>query len=421
MGTYADKLRKLFFWLPGSQKNLSHPVMHPSNTDCEAVLGLNVDGYHLIHVYASPETIPNNSFYSVANVLKYKDAGGTVHTIGTTDIGGLVYKGALDCAANPNYPAATSGDIYIVSVAGKVGGGSGDAVEVGDMLVCKTTGVAGTKAAVGANWDIVQAGYKSTSTDGTFGDNSDDLIPTQKAAKTYSDGKIPKVGAAVENNITTFDAAGVVKDSGKAFSTDGTLAGNSDLLSPTEKAIKTYVDARIGAIPEGTPVNAVAARGTLTVTGGGNQIANDYVVLVDEKEYTFKTVLTPAEGEVLIGANDTAALLNLKNAINHTGTPGTDYSCAAAHPTVEGISSDATTLIVAARTKGVAGNNIDVGVTGAEISWDDAKLGTTVAGVDGTEGANNELAADGTYLYICIATNTIADANWRRIAVASVF
>src|SRR5437016_1551524 len=54
-------------------------------------------------------------------------------------ISGLEHlKGSLDCSANPNYPAADVGDRYIVSVAGKIGGSSGDTVDVGDIIECKT-------------------------------------------------------------------------------------------------------------------------------------------------------------------------------------------------------------------------------------------------------------------------------------------
>lgn len=71
-------------------------------------------------------------------------------------VGGIIYKGVIDCSANPNYPAATSGDLYVVSVAGKIGGASGPEVEAGDELFCKTTTAAGDHATVGANWDIIQ-------------------------------------------------------------------------------------------------------------------------------------------------------------------------------------------------------------------------------------------------------------------------
>lgn len=69
----------------------------------------------------------------------------------------LQYKGALDCSTNPNYPAANAGHMYVVSVAGKIGGASGITVDAGDVLFCKTDSTAsGTEATVGAQWNIIQ-------------------------------------------------------------------------------------------------------------------------------------------------------------------------------------------------------------------------------------------------------------------------
>ena len=65
--------------------------------------------------------------------------------------------GGIDCAGNPNYPAANVGDFYRVTNAGFIGGASGTPVQVGDELHCYVTGVAGTQAAVGSNWTVVQA------------------------------------------------------------------------------------------------------------------------------------------------------------------------------------------------------------------------------------------------------------------------
>ena len=73
------------------------------------------------------------------------------------DIDGLVYKGVINCSANPNYPAADGGHVYFVSVAGKIGGASGTVVEAGDMLICNKDGSsAGDQATVGVNWNILQ-------------------------------------------------------------------------------------------------------------------------------------------------------------------------------------------------------------------------------------------------------------------------
>jgi hypothetical protein len=70
----------------------------------------------------------------------------------------MVFKGVIDCSSNPNYPAADRGWTYRVSVAGKIGGASGTNVEIGDILTCMTDGTAaGTQAAVGAQWAVVQA------------------------------------------------------------------------------------------------------------------------------------------------------------------------------------------------------------------------------------------------------------------------
>lgn len=69
----------------------------------------------------------------------------------------FVFKGVIDCSANPNYPAADAGWTYKVSVAGKIGGASGINVEVGDTLQCLVDSTAsGNQATVGANWNITQ-------------------------------------------------------------------------------------------------------------------------------------------------------------------------------------------------------------------------------------------------------------------------
>ena len=69
----------------------------------------------------------------------------------------MVFKGVIDCSANPNYPAADRGWTYRVSVAGKIGGASGINVEAGDILLCLTDGTAsGNQATVGTAWTVVQ-------------------------------------------------------------------------------------------------------------------------------------------------------------------------------------------------------------------------------------------------------------------------
>lgn len=68
----------------------------------------------------------------------------------------LDFKGNIDASANPNYPAASKGDTYYVSVAGKVGGASGVTVAIGDAVIAKADNDGGTEASVGASWFVLE-------------------------------------------------------------------------------------------------------------------------------------------------------------------------------------------------------------------------------------------------------------------------
>lgn len=73
---------------------------------------------------------------------------------------GMDIKGSIDASANPNYPAGAVGDVYRISVAGKIGGAAGFKVSAGDTIICFVASAAGTQAAVGANWNIKQVGLQ---------------------------------------------------------------------------------------------------------------------------------------------------------------------------------------------------------------------------------------------------------------------
>jgi len=98
-----------------------------------------------------------------AELLWAQDAGQLYSTNVNGDkirIGGsgsFVYKGAIDCSINPDYPAADCGHVYVVSVPGKIGGGDGLNVDNGDTLFCTADGSpAGDNATVGKDWNIIQ-------------------------------------------------------------------------------------------------------------------------------------------------------------------------------------------------------------------------------------------------------------------------
>jgi hypothetical protein len=82
----------------------------------------------------------------------------------------MLYKGAIDASANPNYPAANAGDTYRISVAGKIGGASGPNVEVGDIIISHVdSSASGTQAGIGANWDIIQTNIDGALTTASIG------------------------------------------------------------------------------------------------------------------------------------------------------------------------------------------------------------------------------------------------------------
>ncbi len=116
-----------------------------------------------------------------------------------------------------------------------------------------------------------------------------------------------------------------------------------------------WPDGDVIKIPFGNLQDNDKATGTIT-SNATNVTAGD-TVTIDTKVYTF--VATPAtEGDVKIGATAAITLDNLKAAINHTGTPDTDYKCAACHPTVEATTNTDTVQTLQAIIGGVAGNSI---------------------------------------------------------------
>jgi len=135
--------------------------------------------------------------------------------------------------------------------------------------------------------------------DGTLGANSDSLVPTQKAVKTYVDDNL---GATQWGDIvgtladqTDLQNALDAKQDNLAYTpedaanrdTDGTLSANLDSLYASQKATKTYADTKMAksggtftgaiigavvALTDGATINIDASLGNVfTVTLGGSR------------------------------------------------------------------------------------------------------------------------------------------------------
>lgn len=132
-----------------------------------------------------------------------------------------------------------------------------------------------------------------------------------------------------------------------------------------------------------TRLTVATVKATQTLTASAN-FGDTETVTINGKTYTMQSSLTNTDGHVKIAATLTLSLVNLLNAINGSGgVSGTDYAAATvAHTTVDGVSSDATTLVVRAKATGTAGNAYAVAETAANASWGGATLSGGVAAVN---------------------------------------
>lgn len=197
----------------------------------------------------------------------------------------LVYKGATDCSGNPNYPAADAGWLYLVSVAGKIGGASGVAVEAGDMFVCLADSTAsGNQATVGASWNVINRNV---------------------------DGAVIGPASATDSNFAQFDGTtGKLIKGGLSLDTDGALAANSATRVPSQSAVVTY------AQPKDATLTALAGLAT-----GANKLA--YSTGTD----TFSQTDFTSFGRSLVDDADAAAGRTTLDVYSKTeiGDPTTDF------------------------------------------------------------------------------------------------
>lgn len=157
--------------------------------------------------------------------------------------------------------------------------------------------------------------------------------------------------------------------------TVSTDAGDIVLYAAAQSAVTAAVFNKKSdnSTQEVVPTDTAASA---TLTNAGSNVSNADTVTIDGKVYTFQSTLTNVDGNVKIGASNTASMTNLFRAINGTGgTPGTDYAAATvAHTTVDATNPTGTTVVVTAKATGTAGNSLAVSEASSQLSWGGATL-----------------------------------------------
>jgi uncharacterized phage protein (TIGR02218 family) len=178
-------------------------------------------------------------------------------------------------------------------------------------------------------------------------------------ATVYEEGDFIKVATAAGTDYSVYENVIYVALN------DGTTAGSPPAFDTTPGNT--------------TQDGGVAATGTLTLTGNA---ANTNTVTTGDKVYTFQTVLTDVDGNVLIGATASDSIDNLIAAINLGAGSGTVY---AASTTANGYVSAAAgagdTMDVTALVSGDAGNDIATTDNNANMAWGGASLSGGISGV----------------------------------------
>lgn len=128
-----------------------------------------------------------------------------------------------------------------------------------------------------------------------------------------------------------------------------------------------------------------------------------------------------AANDVLIEATTEGSIDNLVLAITAGAGEGTKYGTGTVvNPLATAVKASPSTMTATNKIKGVIGNSTAIAESLADGSW---AAGATAlsGGIDGTVGVANETCADGSYLYHCIAANSTAGTNWRRIDLGSAY
>lgn len=200
-----------------------------------------------------------------------------------------------------------------------------------------------------------------------------------------NEGSTADVGGTITTAvITVTGAVGAEFDvAASKSSTAGTISTPNNTVSAVA-AVAGAEAAGAFTITGGSDNGITPAASTATITRTATNATDGQWIQIGKKKYTFRN--SPlVEGDVDIGADAAGSLTNLLRAILHTGTPGTDYVCAWAHPWLNtnvaatAISGSVLTLTA---YKGSQGDSMQVLIANGPTGWSAAGATTPVANTD---------------------------------------
>jgi len=148
---------------------------------------------------------------------------GQINALATAVNEGIKVPVPIDCSTNPNYPASTKGDSYLVTAAGRIGGASGIIVDVGDKIICLTTNAGGTQASVGSNFYILESNFNILSI-AKGGTNSSTALNNNRVMVSSS-GSIREATAITANRALISNESGIPVHSSVTNTQLGHLSG----------------------------------------------------------------------------------------------------------------------------------------------------------------------------------------------------
>lgn len=257
---------------------------------------LNRDGDTLTD-YLTLHADPTSALHAATRQYVLTQTTGKLSTTGGTMTGGLVLAGDptaalepvtkqylegangiggtwrntsdVDCSASPNYSASSAGDTYRVSVAGKIGGGSGPDVQVDDIIYCHTASAAGDQATVGANFSIIQTNVvAATETQAGY---------VQFADSTEMSGSPALLNKAISPLQSEIRLSRVVPGYNKVITAATTVNIPSTTYSAVYICTGTASASTAVNLPEISTLPLAAI--TLTIKDGGFNAAANYITV----------------------------------------------------------------------------------------------------------------------------------------------